>query len=452
MTLKPFELSTFLEDGRPTPMYADVSRRIALGFYDAPGDQELLAWSARREEEMRAVIRGFTDDDATLPGQGRREHPVATIFGFPSRLEIGRGQVPAWMITGVGVAPTHRRRGIFRRMMDPELARAQEEGYALAALTVSEGEIYGRFGFGVSTRMVTYELDLTARPKLLPGVLQSSGAAEGRIYQAQAKDLLEYALRLAEPMSRTRRGQPVRSRAVYENRLGVVNLKEDSLKPVGDRQAFLFEGPEGPEGYVCFTHQGWGSSSPGPNRAEVHDFQAVTTRARVALWEQLLNLDLVDFLEFKAAPGAELSRVLTNPRAVRQLKDTDVLWTRILDVPQVLGSREFLADGELVLLVDDPQGLVTGAYHLRVAAGQAMVTPGAAAGAGDPEERGAVAEDDAALAPSAPRVQFPVDRLASAVFFGCEPEVRYGAITGDGAEEAARLFSISREPYCDFIF
>ena len=450
MTLKPFELSTFHQEGKPTAMYEAVSRRIALGFYADPGDAELMAWGAQREQDMGAVIRGFTDDEARLPGEQVAEHPVATIFGFPNQIELGRGQVPAWMITGVGVAPTHRRRGIFRRMMDPELTRAQQEGYGMAALTVSEGEIYGRFGFGVSTRMVSYELDLTARPKLLPGVFEHSGAAEVQIYQAQGKDLLDHALKLREPMARTRRGQAVRTRAMYENCLGVVNLQKKSLKPDGERQAFLCEGPEGTEGYVCFKHQGWGSSSTGPNRVEVKDFQAVTTRARVALWEQLLNLDLVDFLEFTAAPGAEMSRVITNPRAVRQLRDTDVLWTRILEVKRVLESREFLGDGELVLLVDDPQGLVTGAYHLRIRQGQATVIPGEQAA--DPEESGAVAQDEVSLAPGVDRVRFPVERLASAVFFGCEPEVRYGAITGEGAEEAARLFSISREPYCDFIF
>ena len=95
------------------------------------------------EQQMRAVIRGFTDEDTTLAGlpSAQGPHPVATIFGFPNTVEVGAGAVPAWMITGVGVAPTHRRRGILRRMMEPELARARSEGCGMAALTVSEGEI-----------------------------------------------------------------------------------------------------------------------------------------------------------------------------------------------------------------------------------------------------------------------------------------------------------------------
>lgn len=495
MTLTPFELTRFLdEDGEPTALYRAATRRIALGFYEDPGDAKLQRWNAEHEQQMRAVIRGFTDEDTTLAGlpSAQGPHPVATIFGFPNTVEVGAGAVPAWMITGVGVAPTHRRRGILRRMMEPELAQARSEGCGMAALTVSEGEIYGRFGFGLSTRMITYELDLTARPRLLPGVVERSGARQGRIHQAQGKELVEFGLALREPIAGFRAGQAVRPRGVVENAVGAVNLSEDQLKPDGARQALVFEGPDGVEGYAAFNHQGWGSSSPGPNRVVVKDFQAVSTRARVALWEQLLSLDLVDFLEFRAAPGNELARALSNPRAVRQIRETDVLWTRILDVARVLERREYLADGELVLLVDDPLGLVTGAYHLRIRDGRAEVVPGravsevdvaragegaeAAVGAGESagsgtadgagastelpgahllaarDERRTEAEDEPELAPQAARVRFPVQLLASAVFQGCEPEVRFGLVTGEGAEEVARLFAIRREPYCDFIF
>ena len=188
------------EGGEPTALYRAATRRIALGFYEDPGDAKLQRWNAEHEQQMRAVIRGFTDEDTTLAGlpSAQGPHPVATIFGFPNTVEVGAGAVPAWMITGVGVAPTHRRRGILRRMMEPELARARSEGCGMAALTVSEGEIYGRFGFGLSTRMITYELDLTARPRLLPGVVERSGARQGRIHQAQGKELVEFGLALRE--------------------------------------------------------------------------------------------------------------------------------------------------------------------------------------------------------------------------------------------------------------
>ena len=47
MTLTPFELTRFLdEDGEPTALYRAATRRIALGFYEDPGDAKLQRWNA----------------------------------------------------------------------------------------------------------------------------------------------------------------------------------------------------------------------------------------------------------------------------------------------------------------------------------------------------------------------------------------------------------------------
>ena len=55
------------------------------------------------------------------------------------------------MITDVTVSPAHRRKGLLRRLITDDLADAARRGLPLAALTVSETTIYGRFGFGLST-------------------------------------------------------------------------------------------------------------------------------------------------------------------------------------------------------------------------------------------------------------------------------------------------------------
>src|SRR5215217_1628263 len=82
----------------------------------------------------------------------RPEVPVATYATFRKDLNIGYGrQLEAWLVTAVTVRATHRRQGLLRWMMTEDLAAAKSEGLALAALTASEGSIYGRFGFGVAT-------------------------------------------------------------------------------------------------------------------------------------------------------------------------------------------------------------------------------------------------------------------------------------------------------------
>ena len=77
---------------------------------------------------------------------------MATYASFPGTLNIGGGNLmPVHQITSVTVSPTHRRRGLLRRMITEDLALAREAGMVFAALTASEATIYGRFGFGRAT-------------------------------------------------------------------------------------------------------------------------------------------------------------------------------------------------------------------------------------------------------------------------------------------------------------
>jgi len=64
-------------------------------------------------------------------------------------LAVPGGVVPAAHVTGVGVAPTHRRRGLLRAMMQRQLGEVAEAGREpIAVLWASETTIYPRFGYG----------------------------------------------------------------------------------------------------------------------------------------------------------------------------------------------------------------------------------------------------------------------------------------------------------------
>ena len=52
----------------------------------------------------------------------------------------------------------HRRQGLLRRMMDALVDDAVADDEPVAMLTASEGSIYERFGFGISTRHQVIEL------------------------------------------------------------------------------------------------------------------------------------------------------------------------------------------------------------------------------------------------------------------------------------------------------
>src|SRR5690606_17568685 len=78
-------------------------------------------------------------------------------------------------------APTHRRRGIARQLLEAELRTASGLGLPLAMLTVSEATIYGRYGFGPAAMAADWRID-TARVRWTgpasPGRLELIGAEE----------------------------------------------------------------------------------------------------------------------------------------------------------------------------------------------------------------------------------------------------------------------------------
>ena len=70
----------------------------------------------------------------------------------------GGGSVPAGGVTVVGVLPTHRRRGVLTAMMKAQLEDCRARGDAVAYLWASEATIYGRFGYGLASRIGAVEL------------------------------------------------------------------------------------------------------------------------------------------------------------------------------------------------------------------------------------------------------------------------------------------------------
>lgn len=59
----------------------------------------------------------------------------------------------------MGVVPTHRRRGLLTALMRRQLEDVRESGEPFAALYASEGAIYPRFGYGLSSLAASVEID-----------------------------------------------------------------------------------------------------------------------------------------------------------------------------------------------------------------------------------------------------------------------------------------------------
>src|SRR4029077_17105712 len=129
------------EDERPA-----FHRAVSTAFGGIPRDEDLRGWG--KELVADRTLPAF--DDGEIGGT-----PGAHSF----RLTVPGGErVPAAGVTVVGVHPTHRRPGLLVRMMEEQLDDVAQRGEPLAVLTASEASIYGRFGYGLATFVVGWEL------------------------------------------------------------------------------------------------------------------------------------------------------------------------------------------------------------------------------------------------------------------------------------------------------
>ena len=272
-------------------------------------------------------------------------------------------------MSAVTVLPTHRRRGLLRSMMSRLLDDAVAHGEPVAMLTASEGSIYERFGFGISTRSMSIELDRRvvefARPRPAGRLRLLDGDEAGKL----------------EPdvFDRTRRVYP-----------GAVSRPDawwtdEQWEPrLGVRYDVAYESPAGTvDGYACYGIHGHFEPGVGAqNRLTVRDLVAVTPEARHALWRYLCEVDLVRTIVDPGAPmDLVLPHLLTSNRAMRVRGMNDAVWTRLLDVPASLEARTYPVSGRITIAVRDelrPGGAADGTFALEAGPDGATVTTGGA--------------------------------------------------------------------------
>ena len=287
---------------------------------------------------------------------------VGTAAACSTRLTVPGGRsIPAPGITAVGVLPSHRRRGINTRLMGTLLDQAAERDEPLAYLWASESPIYGRFGYGMASFCA--ELDIsTDRSEFVPGP-----ATGGRV-RALPRDEALPAMR------------PVYD-AVAASRPGMIAVDDNwwtwlfhERKRDEDEPLFfaLHEGDDGvADGYAVYkVKHDWTHGVP-QNELKVEHLIASTPSAIAALWRYLLDVDLVATVKAWDRPAdEELLWLIAEPRRLKFML-SDGLWVRLIDIPESLQGRRYVADGRLVFEVDDAfRPATAGRYELVVEGGE----------------------------------------------------------------------------------
>ena len=417
-----------------------ASQGLTLAVVDATDRAQFAAW-------LSADMRGFYDDapddrgidvgvelvsyrrttgifDETGP---QAEVPIATVSSWPFAMTVpGNGQLDAWAVSSVTVAPTHRRRGLARTMLEQELATARSHGVPIAALTASEATLYGRYGFGAAARAAAYRVAVRragwsgAEPSgRAQFVAPSTFADEGREVFERARARSAGDVGLDDLLW----GRLVRSIDLHDDakHMRVVRYVDDEDAAQG---FCVYRVRDDADDFTLHT-------------VEVAHLCAATDDALAGLWRYLCTMPLVGTVEARLRPVDDpLPWLVGDQRAVRTTAVSDHLWIRILDVSRALEARTYGAPVRLVLEVDDPLGYAHGSVELRV----------------DDDGRGIVEPLTGAAPEGVSRIALGVSELGSLLLGGVSARtlVRAGRITervagSAGAFDAA--FATDRAPW-----
>ncbi|MEV6672846.1 GNAT family N-acetyltransferase [Streptomyces sp. NPDC051162] len=308
------------------------------------GSLELAFGGMSEPDEERALWQELTLFDRWL-GTWDGDEVVGTTGAFDFRMAVpGGAVVPTAGVTMVGVRPTHRRRGVLRGMMRRQLDDVRAWGQPLAALTASEPDIYGRFGYGPATHIVRARIDTDRVRLVMP---EGADGVRLRLSKPEkARDACEavYARRVA--------ARP----AMLERRPGWEALPLlDAPSRRGDAsplQCVLAEVDGRTVGYARY------SVRPRPDdesygQVLLRDVEALTPAAYAALWRFLFDLDLTNEIVARNRPSDDPLWQLVDDVRRCNLTSEDSLHVRLVDVGAALAARTYQAPVDVVFEVDD---------------------------------------------------------------------------------------------------
>ena len=387
------------------------ARAVETAFGEEARDSDIELWRRIAEPERQLLAC----EDGTAVG-------TASAVSF--RLTVPGGELSAAGVTTVGVHPTHRRRGIMTQLMRRQLDDVRELGEPLAILWASESAIYGRFGYGLTTRNA--RIDVPRQH----AVFRDPGQPLGRT-RLVGLDAAESVLPpIYERVRRQWPGMLSRTPAWWP----VMRLDDREQRRDGGGPLFCavlaIDGRD--EGYALYRLHEGGGDGLSDNRLEVREALATSPVATRELWRYLFGVDLIDRVTARLlAEKHPLFLMVLDPRRLR-MSLGDGLWLRLVDVGAALSGRTYAGDGSIVLEVEDAF-CDWNAGRWRLAGGEARRT-----------------EDDADL-------RLDVADLASVylggfAFADLARALRVEELTPGAIERADVLFRTSQAPWCPEVF
>jgi predicted acetyltransferase len=351
-----------------------------------------------------------------------------TIVGgagaFTYRMAVpGGGSVSAGGVTVVGVLPSHRRRGVLTAMMKAQLEDCRARGDEVAYLWASEATIYGRFGYGLASRIGAVEL---ARERTR---FAQPFESRGTVRLLDFDESVQLFPPLYDAVFAQRPGMFSRSKAWWETR----KLSDDpARRRGGPLNRALLELDGKPAGYALYrVAQDW-TAGVSSGTVTIQEVVTPTPEATRELWRWLLDFDWTSKLTADLLPlDHPLFLLLAEPRRMK-FQVNDGVWVRILDVEKALAARTFNGDDAVVLEVRDA--------FLPETAGRYRVSAG---GVGRTDADAEIALDISALGSV---------YLGGFTFRELVDSFRADELVDGALARADALFATAVEPWCAEIF
>ena len=261
---------------------------------------------APAQDEVELMREGTEFDRMLVALDGDQMVAGAAAASFKMTVP-GGAKVPTAGVTGVGVAPTHRRRGVNTQLMRLQLDDFHERGEPLAILYASEGNIYGRFGYGLGVMEASIQIETIRAGFSGPHV--NSGSVE--MMEADAAmpvmhDIYEAATGLRPGMI-TADANWLRWR--------MTRIESDGPEP----WFYAVHSRDGtPDGFAVYkVKQEWIDFTP-RSEAIVRELHGLTPEATADLWRFVFDLDLIHTVKAERRPVDEpLLLQLAEPRRLR---------------------------------------------------------------------------------------------------------------------------------------
>ena len=233
-----------------------------------------FGWAPSEEDGERFAkilphdqVHAVFDDGRVVGGAG----------AYSFELTLPAGPTPCAGVTIVGVLPSHRRRGLLRRMMEAQLREIRERGESIAALWASEETIYGRFGYGLAS----LEMHVSARRRAVR--VRPELPRDGSMRLIDHDEALRVLPRVYDRVRRRSPGFLSRSRDWWE--LRTLSDRPEPRRGAGPLVRAVYERDGRPAGFALYRIAQAGETfAEWKKTVRVSELQGVDENARRDLW------------------------------------------------------------------------------------------------------------------------------------------------------------------------